>query len=102
MNEETFYTSRLSKGNTLFRSRLTLSAQGVTLRLPSLFSGDEKTVPFSRISSVNIRCPFIGYSDIDIETTGEGGISVHGFTASDARKIKELILEKVNSTVQER
>lgn len=101
MNEQTFHTSRFSKGNAIFRSRISLTSQGVTLKVPSLFSGDEKTVPYSRISSVNIRCPFIGYSDIVIETTGEGGIAVHGFTASDARNLKELILEKVNSTTPE-
>jgi len=67
----------------------------VTFKVPSFFSGDEKTIPFSRISSVNIDCPFVGYSTIIIETTGEGSIEADGFTKSEVKRIKALILENI-------
>ena len=72
---ETFTASRLTSGNRIFRSKISIDQLGVTLKIPGLFSGDEKTVPYSRISSVNTICPFVGYSTIIIETTGEGSIN---------------------------
>src|ERR1035437_4488468 len=71
----TFTASRLTGGNRVFRSRIIIDDQGVTLKDPGLFSGKEKTIPFSRISSVNIDCPFVGFSTIIIERTGEGSIA---------------------------
>lgn len=65
------------------------------MRDPGLFSGKEKTIPYTRISSVDIDCPFVGYSTISIETTGEGQIKVHGFTNGEVKRMKELILEKI-------
>jgi len=67
----------------------------VTLKVPGFFSGKEKTIPFSRISSVNVDCPFIGFSTIIIETTGEGEIRAHGFLQSEVKEMKELILKRI-------
>lgn len=91
----TYIASRLTDGNRIFPSKIIIDDIGVTLKDPGLFSGKEKTIPFSRISSVNIECPFVGYSTIIIETTGEGEIQVHGFTKSEVKSMKELILEKI-------
>lgn len=93
---ETFTASRMTGGNSVFPSKIIIDEQGVTLHVPGLFSGKEKTVPFSRISSVNIECPFIGYSTIIIETTGEGRIVTHGFAKDDVKRMKEIILKKIN------
>jgi len=41
---------------------------------------------------VDVECPLVGYSDIIIETTGEGRIQVHGFTESEVNEIKNIIL----------
>jgi len=92
---ETFTASRLTGGNRVFPSKIIIDEQGVTLKDPGLFSGKEKTVPFSRISSVNIDCPFIGFSTIIIETTGEGSIASQGFSKADVTKMKEIILGKI-------
>jgi len=40
------------------------------LKQPSLFSGKETTVPYSRIASVNIECLTVGFSTLHIQTTG--------------------------------
>ena len=65
--------------------------------MPSFFSGEETTIPYSRISSVNVNSPFVGYSDIIIETTGEGKIQVHGFTKDEVTEMKQFILQKINA-----
>ena len=64
------------------------------MKVPGLFSGNEKTIPFARISSVDIDCPLVGYSTIIIETTGEGNIQAHGFTKAEVMRMKAMILEK--------
>jgi len=92
---ETFIASRITSGNRVFPSKIIIDKKGVTFKVPSFFSGDEKTIPFSRISSVNIDCPFVGYSTIIIETTGEGSIEADGFTKSEVKRIKALILENI-------
>ena len=92
---EIFIASRLTTGNKLFPAEIIIDQDGVTLKIPGLFSGNEKTIPYTRISSVDINCPLIGYSTISIETTGEGSIKAHGFTKTEVTKIKELILAKI-------
>lgn len=92
----TFTASRLTDGNSVFRSKIVFDENSVTFKDPGLFSGKEKTIPFSKISSVDIECPFVGYSTIIIETTGEGQISAHGFTKSDVETMKEIIMDKIS------
>lgn len=94
---ETFIASRVAEGNRIFPSTITIDQQGVTLKVPSLFSGKEKTIPFTRISSVDIECPLLGYSTILIDTTGEGNILAHGFTKAEVTRMKTLILEKIGT-----
>jgi uncharacterized membrane protein YdbT with pleckstrin-like domain len=91
-----FVASRLTAGNKLFPARINIDDNGVTLKIPGLFSGNEKTVPYSRISSIDIVSPFIGFSTIIISTTGEGSIAAHGFTKNEVKMMKALILEKIN------
>jgi len=92
---ETFIASRLTSGNRVFQSKISIDELGVTLNDPGLFSKEEKTIPFDKISAVNIDCPFIGFSTISIETTGEGKISSQGFTAYKVKRMKSLILNKI-------
>jgi uncharacterized membrane protein YdbT with pleckstrin-like domain len=94
---EVFSASRLTSNNRLFPTKILIDDLGVTIKDHSLFSGKEKTIPFSRISSINIDCPFIGYSSITIETTGEGSVLAHGFLKSEVTKMKELVLSKINT-----
>jgi uncharacterized membrane protein YdbT with pleckstrin-like domain len=94
---EIFIASRLTAGNKLFPAEIIIDQDGVTLKIPGFFSGNEKTIPYSRISSVDINCPLVGYSTISIETTGEGSIKAHGFTKSEVSRIKERILAKIKT-----
>jgi uncharacterized membrane protein YdbT with pleckstrin-like domain len=92
---QTFTASRLTSGNRVFPSKIIIDNIGVTLHDPGLFSGKEKTIPFTRISSVNIESPFVGFSTIVIETTGEGQIRLNGFRKNEVIEMKSLILEKI-------
>ncbi len=92
---EKFTASRISVGNRLFPSKIIIDELGVTLKVSGLLSGNEKTIPYSRISSVDIDCPIVGFSTIIIETTGEGNIRAHGFTKNEVEKMKTLILSKI-------
>jgi hypothetical protein len=91
-----YTASRMSSGNSVFPAKIELSESTVTMRIPGFFSGEEKTIPYSQISSVSIDCPFIGYSSIKIETTGEGEIYAHGFLNEEVEEIKNYILERIS------
>jgi hypothetical protein len=95
---ELFIASRLSSGNRIFPNRIIIDELGVTLKIPGLFSGNETTIPYTRISSVDIICPFIGFSTIIIATTGDGNINAHGYLNSEVKRMKEMILQKIHST----
>lgn len=87
--------SRFSKGNFIFPIKINIDQLGVTLKKPGLFNSKEKTIPFSRISSVDVNCPIAGFSTIIIQTTGEGEINAHGFRKREVNEMKKLILEKI-------
>ena len=86
-----FEASRLSDGNKLFPARIIIEPIGITLKLPGLFGGKEKTIPFHLISSVKLKTPFIGYSTIIIYSVGWDIITASGFTAADVTTIKKQI-----------
>jgi uncharacterized membrane protein YdbT with pleckstrin-like domain len=91
----TYNASRLSEGNKIFPCVISIDDQAVTFKLPGFFNGKETTIPMSRISSVDVETPLIGYSTIIIETTGEGSIRAHGFTKSEVKEMKKEILSKI-------
>lgn len=90
-----YTASRLSEGNKVFPIKILIDERGVTLKHPGVFSGQEKTIPFTRISSVDTDCPLVGFSTIIVQTTGEGKIDAHGFTKSEVTEMKRLIFEKI-------
>jgi hypothetical protein len=90
-----FYASRLTKGNELFPAIISINKSGLHLKLPSYIGGQERSIPYRQISSVEIICPIIGYSTIIIQTTGQESLEVHGFLARQVRKMRELILTAV-------
>jgi len=92
---KTYISSRLSQGNKVFPIEIGIDELGVTLKHPGIFSGQEKTIPFKKVSSVDIDCPLVGFSTIIIQTTGEGEINAHGFTKEEAMEMKKMILEKL-------
>ena len=91
---EIFTASRLTSGNRIFPSQIIIDDHYLTLKDPGLFSGKEKTIFYNKISMVDIDCPFVGFSTLIIDATGEGKISIHGFTRNEVTRMKGLILEK--------
>jgi len=94
-NMETFVASRLSEGNKTFPIKIVIDEIGITLKHPGIFSGKEQTVPFSRISSVDVDSPLVGYSTIIIHATGQGKIEAHGFTKAEVNQMRKVILDKI-------
>lgn len=94
-NMETFIASRLSEGNKTFPIKIIVDEIGITLKHPGLFSGQEQTVPFSRISSVDVDCPLVGFSTIIVHATGQGKIEAHGFTKAEVNQMRKLILDHI-------
>jgi hypothetical protein len=92
---KTFSASRLSEGNKTFPIKIIVDTSGVTIKHPGMFSGNEETVPFSKISKVDVDTPLVGYSTIIIHSTGHGEISAHGFTKAEVTEMKGLIFEKM-------
>lgn len=96
---ETFTASRLSEGNKTFPIKIIIDEIGITLKHPGVFSGKEQTVPFSRISSVEVDCPLVGYSTIIIHATGQGKIDALGFTKTEVNQMRKIILEKISRDI---
>ena len=92
---ETFVVSRFIQGNELFPGKIIIDDNSVKLITPGFFNSIERKVPFKHISSVNVKCPFIGYSTITIECTGQSPIIVEGFTSSEVKKIQKLIFDNI-------
>ena len=91
-----YQASKLASGvSKLFPHKIIIGDNSVTISEPGLFGAKEKTIPFSKIASVNINCPMIGFSTITIETTGEGNITTNGFTKDEVKEMKQTILTKI-------
>ena len=86
-----FYASRFTQGNELFPTRIRITNQGVSIREPGFFSGKERTISFRHIASVQINCPFIGFSTIEIQTTGQEMFTIHGFNSFEVHTMRDLI-----------
>jgi hypothetical protein len=91
----TYTTSRLSRKNVLFPSSITLTDFGVIIRDPYFYAGRESTTPYAKISTVKVRRPLIGFSDVILDIMGADRLTIHGFTADDAKEIKSLILNQL-------
>jgi hypothetical protein len=72
-----YVASRLSEGNKLFPAEIITEENGITIKIPGLFSGDTTT-------------PLIGYSTIRFYHSGNK-VEAHGFSKSDVNEIKTFI-----------
>ena len=91
-----YQASKLAAGvSKLFPHKITITDNSVTITEPGLFSNKEKTIPFSKIASVNIDSPLIGFSTITVETTGNDSLTINGFTKDEVREMKQIILGKI-------
>lgn len=93
---KTYTSSRLIDKNHLFPNSITIDDFGVTIKRPSLLSSKEETIPFSKISSVNIDCPIVGFSTIIITTTTQDReIKSSGFLKKEVVEMKKTILYQI-------
>jgi uncharacterized membrane protein YdbT with pleckstrin-like domain len=91
-----YQASKLASGvSKVFPHKIIITESSVTLNEPGLFGSKEKTIPFSKIASVNISTPLIGFSSITIETTGNDTLNINGFTKDEVREMKQTILGKI-------
>lgn len=88
-----FSSSRLTKGNELFPTVVTIDNDGIYITKPGLFKNKEKFLSFRHIASVNIETPIGWYSTIEIQTTGQQLFKVNGFTLSEVRTMRKLIMQ---------
>ena len=90
---QTFTASRLTTGNHLFPTEISVSPVRVLKRKRSWFTSDEESIHIRHVSSVRIKTGIL-FSDIWIESSGgTNQIESHGHSKSDAQEIKRLIEE---------
>lgn len=92
---KTYTTSRVSSGNRLFPSTITLTDDHIVIKDPFLFGGHESTTPYTKISTIKVKCPMIGFSDVIIDIMGADRLIIHGFTSTDVKEIQSEILYKL-------
>lgn len=101
MGELKFKSAVSRFGSILTPDVIIISDDGVTFRKrhKNLITVDEKTIQYSRISSVEINTSLIG-TTIKINSNGGCGddIVAHKFTLSDAKEIKKIILDHQKNT----
>lgn len=88
---KTFEASRLSDGNKVFPAKINIDDFGVTLKIPGLLGGKEKTLSYHQVSSISIDTPMVGYSKITFDTLGFDRIVATGFSKADAQEVKNLV-----------
>lgn len=85
-----FTASRLSEGNKIFPAEIIIEQNGLTVKIPGLFSGHSKHLDYQNIGEVSVDAPMVGYSTITFYTAGTR-VSAHGFTSSEVKQIKQAI-----------
>lgn len=88
---KTFEASRLSEGNKVFPAKINIDNFGVTLKIPGLMGGKEKTLSYQQVSSISIDTPMVGYSKITFDTLGFDRLVATGFSKADAQEVKNLV-----------
>ena len=86
-----FTASRLTRGNRLFPTKISVSPVQVIKIKRSWFSSDEESINIRHVSSVRIKTGML-WSDIWIESSGgQNQIYSLGHTTKDAQSIKQII-----------
>lgn len=88
---DVFRASRLSGGNRVFPTQVSISSSSVVQYTARWIGREEKSIHMAHIASVEIRTGLL-FSDVLIETTGgEHPIICHGHRKQDAVRMKSLI-----------
>jgi hypothetical protein len=89
--DHVFRASRLSRGNRLFPTQVSVTPTSVVHFTPELFGGREHSMHISHIASVLIDRNLM-FSDVLIESSGgTSPVSCHGHRKADAVEMKRLI-----------
>lgn len=89
--EHVFRASRLSRGNLLFPTQVSVTPGTVLHYTPEIVGGREQSIHIAHISSVLIDRNLF-FSDVLIETSGgHSPIRCHGHRKRDAIEMKQLI-----------
>lgn len=89
-----FESNRLTEGNKLFPTQIILTNKGVVVRKSAVFSSEEKVIPYSQITYVNINTPLMGFSKIEIGTENQP-VVVSGLLKREVLEIQSLVLEMI-------
>ena len=81
-----YTASRLSEGNKLFPPSIIVEEGGLTVKFPSLFSGEEKFIEFDDISSISFDAPVVGFTELTLNIRG-AITTVKGFYKDDCKAI---------------
>lgn len=86
-----FRASRLSRGNLLFPTQVSVTPTSVVHYTPELFGGREHSMHIAHVASVLIDRNLF-FSDVLIESTGgTSPVRCHGHRKADAIEMKRLI-----------
>ena len=95
--ENVFRASRLSRGNRLFPTQVSITPQSVAHYTPEWFGRKEHSIHMAHVASVRIDTNLM-FSDVVIESSGgTSAVTCHGHTKADAARMKE-ILEQYQSS----
>jgi hypothetical protein len=89
-----FESNRLTEGNKLFPTQLILTNKAVVIKKPGILSSEEKVIPYSQVTFIDVNTPLIGFSSVVIGTENQP-ITIGGFTRSEVKKIQVLVLEMI-------
>jgi hypothetical protein len=88
---DVFRASRLSSGNRIFPTQVSISPTSVVHYTPEFFGRLEHSMHMAHVASVRIDTNLM-FSDVFIETTGGASpIVCHGHRKGDAIRMKQLI-----------
>ena len=90
-DQETFWSSRWSVGNHVFRDSVDLAPDGILFRKRRLFGSSEEHINYRAVSSIRIRNGLL-LSNVSIETSGGSQpILINGLWKSDAKRVQDVI-----------
>ena len=88
---ETFYASRWTRGNHIFRTRITVTPEHVIRAKRHLFGTNEESIVMNKVASVHLDSGLFT-ADLVIESSGgTDPITSNGHRKRDAHRIRDLI-----------
>ena len=89
--EHVFRASRLSSGNRLFPTQVSITPQSVAHYTPEWVGRKEHSIHMAHVASVRIDTNLM-FSDVVIESSGgTSTVTCHGHSKADAARIKQII-----------